>query len=220
MATKTVKKKEHEKLTDANISKVIGLLEDKKVTKKEACEILNISYNTTRLESILTNYKEEKERIKLRRAEKRGKPFSDGEISTIIERKLIGDPMIDISSFLYRSVESIQKFVDTLGIPEKPTGEDKYKTSLLPEQCMSEDFTAGEVAWSAVHHTTCEIINKLGDTYIDKYGTPCYKVWVREKSKDDFNLGNLNSGYYAYIESYNLGKLDHLVKYGLVMKNL
>ena len=53
------KKKDYEKLTDANIKHVIELLEaEKPITKKEACGILNISYNTTRLNNIIQEYKE------------------------------------------------------------------------------------------------------------------------------------------------------------------
>ena len=40
---RVVKKKAHENLTDESISKVISLLrQDSPITKKEACEILNI----------------------------------------------------------------------------------------------------------------------------------------------------------------------------------
>ena len=51
--------KKHENLSEANISKVISLLEgEKPITKKEACGILNIAYNTTRLNKIITEHKE------------------------------------------------------------------------------------------------------------------------------------------------------------------
>ena len=45
---------EEEKMTDANILRVISLLEPKEegkqpITKKAACEILGMAYNTTRL---------------------------------------------------------------------------------------------------------------------------------------------------------------------------
>lgn len=54
MAVKRVKVKEGEKLTPSNIEKVIGLLEiEKPISKKDACELLNISYNTTRLARII-----------------------------------------------------------------------------------------------------------------------------------------------------------------------
>jgi len=62
-----VKAKDHEKLDDANIQKVSDLLEaDKPITKKEACEILNISYNTTRLKKIIEEYKDRIARRKAR----------------------------------------------------------------------------------------------------------------------------------------------------------
>ena len=45
-----IKKKSYEKLDDINIKRVIDALESEiPITKKDACEILNISYNTTRL---------------------------------------------------------------------------------------------------------------------------------------------------------------------------
>ncbi len=53
-----VRQKKHEKLDAANLDKVIALLEsDSPITKKEACEILNITYNTTRLKRIIEETK-------------------------------------------------------------------------------------------------------------------------------------------------------------------
>ena len=55
-----VKAKAHEKLDGANVQKVINLLgTDEPITKKEACEILNIRYNTTRLQRIIEENTEE-----------------------------------------------------------------------------------------------------------------------------------------------------------------
>jgi hypothetical protein len=56
---RTVRKKSHEKLDDANIKKVLeAVRRDKPITKKEACSMLNITYNTTRLTSILEDFEE------------------------------------------------------------------------------------------------------------------------------------------------------------------
>jgi len=66
-----VKVKDSEKLDPSNIRHVINLLEsDKPITKKEACSLLRISYNTTRLGNIITGYKERQEIIKRLRAKK------------------------------------------------------------------------------------------------------------------------------------------------------
>jgi len=55
-----IKKKAHEKLDDTNIKRVIAALTNENpITKKEACEMLNISYNTTRLSKIIEGFKEE-----------------------------------------------------------------------------------------------------------------------------------------------------------------
>ena len=57
-----IKKKAHEKLDDKNINRVMLALESENpITKKEACGMLNISYNTTRLTKIINNYNDEEE---------------------------------------------------------------------------------------------------------------------------------------------------------------
>ena len=54
-----IKKRDYENLSDENVKKVIGLLEkEKPITKKEACSILKITYNTNRLKRIIEEYKE------------------------------------------------------------------------------------------------------------------------------------------------------------------
>jgi hypothetical protein len=56
-----IKKRAYEKLDDNNIQRVIDALNSKEpITKKVACEMLNISYNTTRLSKIIASYHEEK----------------------------------------------------------------------------------------------------------------------------------------------------------------
>ena len=55
-----IKKKSYEKLDSKNVQRVIDALDSEKpITKKEACEMLNISYNTTRLNKIIENHHEE-----------------------------------------------------------------------------------------------------------------------------------------------------------------
>ena len=65
VAKKRIKRKSHEKLTDVNIQHVMGLLQaESPITKKEACSILNISYNTTRLNSIIEEFVEKVKKTK------------------------------------------------------------------------------------------------------------------------------------------------------------
>ena len=60
MAKRGVRAKSYEDLSDVNIKRVLAALEDG-ATKKVACEMLRISYNTTRLNNILTEFQEEQE---------------------------------------------------------------------------------------------------------------------------------------------------------------
>ena len=83
---KRVKKKSHEKLTDTNVQHVVELLKgDDPITKKEACSILNISYNTTRLTNIIDEYLERLDYKNKRKAQNKGKPARRDEIIRVIE---------------------------------------------------------------------------------------------------------------------------------------
>lgn len=216
---KRVKKKEHEKLTDANIQKVISLLEgEKPISKKEACEILNISYNTTRLNTIIENWKEEKETYAKRKQEKRGKPVTDGEISVIVSRFLDGDPINEIAKRVYRTPLFVKNIIDRVGVPERAVGEDKYSVSLLPEQCRSFEFSVGEIVWSAAYHSLAEVRAELQDEkYQRLYGCKCYRIYVIEGVDEPspyFPMIQVG-GFNAFSAAYDLGKLDHLQKLGV-----
>jgi len=79
MATRKRPALEEELMTDTNIARVIRLLEPteegkKPITKKDACAILGMSYNTTRLGTIIEEYKQKQIRISQRKSQLRGKP--------------------------------------------------------------------------------------------------------------------------------------------------
>ena len=62
----------HEKLDAANMTKVIELLDsDTPITKKAACEHLNISYNTKRLASLIDEFIQKRANDKRLRAKMR-----------------------------------------------------------------------------------------------------------------------------------------------------
>ena len=75
---------------------------EKPITKKEACDILNIAYNTTRLTKIIEDYEETKAYVKKRKQGLRGRPASDAEIALACENYLGGDTITDISKLLFR----------------------------------------------------------------------------------------------------------------------
>jgi hypothetical protein len=210
-----IKKKEGENLTSANIKKVIQLLtQENPITKREACDTLNISYNTTRLTRIIEEYQADVEYRKTRMAQKRGRPATKDEIADISESYLGGESLSDIGKRVYRSVAFVKNIIEKVGIPNRAVGEEKAEIEYLPEECVAEEFEIGEIAWSAKYHTSCEIRAKLEDRYMDKYNTPCYRVWIREPTDSMQDFGGFN----AYIPAYDLGKLEHLKEYGLNTK--
>lgn len=216
-APKRIKKKEHEKLTDANIAYVIGLLgQDKPITKKEACAVLNISYNTTRLNTIIENYVTRKENEKRRRDANKGKPATEDEISSIITGYLEGETVTDIANQLFRSSTFVKAIIERLGVPQKQLGEAKYETAILPDECVEEDFIPGQVAWSAKYHSPCEIIEEIpGTKYSEKYGCKVYKVYILQSLDEvpQFYPNISIGGFHAAAPAYDLGSLEHLAKY-------
>jgi hypothetical protein len=220
---KRVKKQASEKLTDANISRVIELLEnsEKPISKKEACEILNISYNTTRLNTILSNWKEDQENTAKRKKERRGKPAQPEEIRNIAESLLEGDNVAAISKRIYRSPAFVKNVVARIGIPEKITGDDKHKIAMLPEECVGEEFAIGEIAWSAKYHAPCRVEKEMTEpVYTERYGSKCYRVYITEKmeSTATYFPSVEFGGFFAYVPGYDLGKLKHLEQYGVSFK--
>ena len=77
-----LKKKEYENLSDTNIQKVINLLYgDKPISKKEACSILNIAYNTTRLQRIIDDFEETQAYRSKRKSQNKGKAATRDEVA-------------------------------------------------------------------------------------------------------------------------------------------
>lgn len=215
---KGVKKKEGENLTEAHIEKVIGLLEGKPpITKKEACEILNIAYNTTRLTKIIEEYKDDQVKQAERRAANRGKPVADYEKQLIIEAVLDGDGILAISKQLYRSTASVKKTVEEIGIPER--SESYVNVALLPEQCVKTSFEVGELVWVARTNTIGVICWHELATKSEENVYNVYSFDRIEKLDEGIFFSNCNvgdyGGEYGYHRASDLGSLEHLKKYGI-----
>lgn len=220
MASKRVKVKEHENLSDSNIIKVISLLEaDKPITKKEACEILNISYNTTRLSNIVEGYKAKKAIEKKQRDKKRGTSATKDEIQEIVKNYLEGMSVADIAKGIFRSSTFVSSIVTKLGVPTRVPFEQRRNPAILPDECIAEEFTPGQRAWSAVYHSPCEVIKEVANkNYESEYQSRCYQIYVYEPIEEvEFITTVTKGGYYAYSLAYNLGSLEHLKDYGVTL---
>ena len=197
-----VKVKDSEKLDSSNIRKVINLLEsDKPITKKEACSILRISYNTTRLGNIITGFQEREATTKRLRAKNYGKPATEQETITSIERYLDGEPLYKIAESLFRSSAFIKGIMERNNVPVRSTSHSYFHPKLLPDEVLTEDYELGELVWSTEYNHTARISVRQDR---DDVNYPCYGIWV---------LGE----YYrhAYVSWYELGSLRHLQQLGV-----
>lgn len=207
MAKRGVKKQEHEKLDDANIQRVIDLLKgEQPITKKAACEILNISYNTTRLNSIITEFEERKERRKKAFARNRGRPLEDREIAMFVKYFLQGDPISEISELTHRPAATIKNTLDRIGVPVKPKGDEAHHSAFLPDECIITEAHPGQIVWSARYHRTAEVVKYAGMSRDGE--SKVYQVYVLEPSEH-----RKRAGFYASQRIEELGSLEHLKKY-------
>ncbi len=221
-----VRKKDHENLSNTNIRHVIALLnpkEGKSVTKREACNILNITYNTTRLQRIIDEFTEHEDFVTRRKADNRGKRASVSEIKQVVEEYLSGEPISEIAKGLFRSSGFVKGIIHRIGVPTRATGEDKKAFDYLPEACVSESFTEGQIVWSAKYHSAAFIEKKLEDSlYNDKYGSDCYAISVIEKvdASDSYFKHIEAGGFNAFALAYDLGSLEHLKEHGVDLNKI
>jgi hypothetical protein len=203
---KGVKKKEHEKLDEATIERVVSLLgATPPITKKEACEILNISYNTTRLNAIISEHQEKIAKRKSNYAKNRGKPVDSFEITNIIKWYLQGEEVSEIASLLYRSPSLVARTLDALGVPRRPRGKTNYVPTILPEECILTDINPGDIVWSAFYDAAAEVVKKTG---VSKNGSPVYRIYVYQETES-----GKKAGFYAHQPIEELGSLAHLKQY-------
>ena len=202
-------------MTQGNITHVISLLSKKPpITKKEACAILNISYNTTRLNKIIEEHEERAAYSEKRRSMNKGKKAQPHEIQTAIMEYLQGEPVSEIAKSMYRSSGFVKAILERIGEPQRPASqEDRGKGAFLPDNCVAEEFSPGEKVWSAKYHAPA-IVEREVET-LDKYESKGYGVYILEKS-EDFNVG----GFKAYALACELGKLLHLEQYGVNLQKI
>lgn len=197
MATR--RKNEDERLDDSSIERVIALLEPKEGkpgTKKDACQILGISYNVTRLATIIEKYKEKKERDASRRAALRGKPATKDEVTYVIQEYLEGATVDSITKSTFRPANFVKHILESNAVPIRATSHDYFKPELIPDGATRERFKVGEIVYSARYDSTARIDAEQFDP---RHGW-VYRIWLLSERW-------LQS---AYQESAELASLEHL----------
>lgn len=193
------KTNDEERLEDSNIERVIAYLEEKGATKKQACNMLNIAYNTSRLDKLIEAHIERKARDAARRAEKRGKPATPEEASFIISEYLAGAPIAVISKNSYRGTTFIKAILDEYAIPERQKSPNYFRPNLIPEDAVRESFAVGETVYSARYDTLATVEKEYAQN--DEF---VYRIWLRGEWLQ-----------YALQPAHELASLEKLRKCGL-----
>jgi predicted Zn-ribbon and HTH transcriptional regulator len=194
--------KEGEKLDDSTVERVISLLEGTSpITKKAACEILNITYNTKRLDSIISSYKESREKEAKLRAEKRGKPATTGEISFVISSYLEGGSVDHIAKAIYRGTPFVNKILDENSVPRRAKAYNYFRPEIVPDGAMRDKFSIGEKVYSMQYDSLAKIDAEMPHKI---YGN-IYRVWLLSDKWQQF----------AHCPACELASLEHLVKMGV-----
>lgn len=206
MASKKTVTKDSEDLSESNLEKVIGLLEsDKPCTKKEACAILRITYNTTRLNTIIENYKAKKKRTAELKAQKAYTPATQSEIEYCVTAYLGGSTVSSIAEDLYRSASFVDAVLRKTETPRRSVGWSYNTPELIPESAQRDEFAVGEKVWSARYESMARIKYEVSS---NKHPSKVYAIYL-EDEKWQQN---------AYQPAEELASLEHLTKYGIKNK--
>lgn len=199
-----VRTKDTENLTRENLKKVATLLSaEKPITKKAACEMLNISYNTTRLDKILTDFHEREVFRKEQRSKKRGTTLSKDEYQLIAEAYLVdSSPILSIAERLYRSVDAINEAMEEMGIPKRQKSYSYFNPQIIPDDAVREQFDIGELVWSAKYESIAEVVDLV---QIHDEFSYVYRIWLKAEKWQQ----------YAYQPAYELASLKHLEQFGV-----
>ena len=206
MATRKRPALEEELMTDTNIARVIRLLEPteegkKPITKKDACAILGMSYNTTRLGTIIEEYKQKQIRISQRKSQLRGKPATQEEKVYIISEYLNGETVDAISKMTYRSSRFIKDILEYNAVPIRVPGSSYFNPEMIPDGAVRDKFKVGEIVYSSRYDSIARID---AEQKSEKYGF-VYRIWLMSDRW-------LQS---AYQEASELASLEHLRELGV-----
>ena len=228
-----IKKKAHEKLDDKNIQRVIDALnEEKPITKKEACEMLHINYNTPRLSKIIKNYREQEAYRQNRMDKNRGKVATKDEKRDIISQYLTGMAVTDIAKGMYRSTAFVKSFIDNTGVPTRVAQGEEF---IVPDECVKEEFKIGEWVWFNDNHPNArggkagKIVKDLTSTAkaAKRHDCKVYAIhyWTGIEWQEDFWApwwpGIKRWKSHTAKLAYEIGSIQHLIdEYGLNEESL
>lgn len=195
-------RRKHVEISDEQYEKVITHL-DGGGTKKAACEMVGIAYNTKRLDNLIKEWLYKKEYSKTMRAKKRKEAVTEVEVAGMITDYLAGCSLSQLSDTYYRSINMIRYHLDKHGAMLRVQKViDPLNPPLLPEECVSDSFSEGEYVWSAKYNCVAKVMG---------FYKNAYRI---------VTMGGEEHRFQAYQPSYELGKLKHLFDLGVKPENI
>lgn len=182
-------------IPDSKMDEVVDLMAaEKPITKKRACEILGIAYNTTRLDNLIEEYLERKARLAQRKRAKRGKPLEADEKKDIIESYLEREPLADIAERQARSTATIKNFLEFSGIPMRDSECSYFNPPMVGDKLVREVYLPGEIVYSTQYQELAEVKTEV------KAREKAYRIWLSDTMQ------------YACVPWYELADMTEIVR--------
>jgi len=188
-----VRKQAGEDLSDTNLERVIkALAQEKPITKKAACAMLSISYNTTRLTKIIAEYQEKMQFRATMRKKMRNEPIDEATAADIVSSYLSGTSLADISASCYRSTAVVKRVLKSYNTPIRNSSVDYQHPIFLDDDAIADDYKIGDLVYSARYDCPATI-SSTDDT--EKYGM-IYGLWIhgekrRQVTQPHYELADL-----------------------------
>ena len=127
---------------------IAALQADKPITKKAACEMLGIAYNTTRLDTLIQDYYDNLERVKLRKQQTRKEAVTKELVQEWARDYLVnGMPISEIAEYAYRTPLLVKTWLERFGALLPKTSPNPLNPDYVPDACRSDAFEVGELVY-------------------------------------------------------------------------
>jgi hypothetical protein len=164
-----IRVKDGEDFSPTKIEEIIQLLgSEKPITKKAACEMLGMAYNTARLNKIIEEYEEKKTYREKRRKELRSQPLTKEDRAFMVSSYLEEANLSLIADGTHRSTAVIKRVLRQFNIPLRSSNT-TYQNPIYLEE-VSNEYTKDDLVYSARYDEPAYISKKLSANV--------YRMWL------------------------------------------